>query len=195
MSNDNNNDASNYSNQNFKQKTYRNLLSNNPVVQMIKNLAHEGSATIRKCEPSTSPACSISINEQDAATKARLYQVYGKENIYKANANFVGFGISSDLKLRKNEIVGVIKKSDPCGNDFNWFVDNGIVKGIIPSSILQHFDTIDIKNQRDFNNPLNKHKPKERHHSVTSHDSFEEDDSNQKQQYVNQNVTKAEVCD
>ena len=51
--------------------------------------------------------------------------MYGKENIYKANANFVGFGISSDLKLRKNEIVGVIKKSDPCGNDFNWFVDNG----------------------------------------------------------------------
>ncbi len=68
------------------------------------------------------------------------------------------------------------------------------MKGIVPSSILQHFDTIDIKNQSDFNNHENKHKPKERQHSVTSHDSFEEDDSNQKQQYINQNVIKAEVC-
>ena len=34
------------------------------------------------------------------------------------------------------DIVGVLKKSDPCGNPQNWFVDNGLVKGIVSASIL-----------------------------------------------------------
>ena len=153
--------------------------------------------TVRRCEPS------LPIQEQDAATKAHLQEVYGKENIYKASGNYVGFGVSSDLKLRKNDIVGVIKKADPCGNPNNWFVDNGRkwfvcwfkiilfffifcilgVKGIIPASILQHFDNIDIKNQKDFSqdigtlNIIKSSLNKERHHSIASNDSFEEDDT------------------
>ena len=41
------------------------------------------------------------------------------------NNDTVILGINSDLKFRKNDIVGVVKKSDPCGNPNNWFVDNG----------------------------------------------------------------------
>ena len=33
--------------------------------------------------------------------------------------------------------MGVLKKSDPCGNPLNWFVDNGVVKGIVVSSVLE----------------------------------------------------------
>jgi hypothetical protein len=67
----------------------------------------------------------LGIQEQDASIKLQLQKNYSKENIFKASVNYVGFGINSDLKLRKNDIVGVIKKSDPCGNQNNWFVDNG----------------------------------------------------------------------
>ena len=35
----------------------------------------------------------------------------------------------------------MIKKSDPCGNSSNWFVDNGLVKGIVVSSILTQVNT------------------------------------------------------
>ena len=77
---------------------------------------------MKKCEPAST---GMGIQEQDAAIKLQLQKSYSKENIYKANVNYVGFGINSDLKLRKNDIVGVIKKSDPCGNPSNWFVDNG----------------------------------------------------------------------
>lgn len=53
-----------------------------------------------------------------------LKQTY-KENMFKVNEYFTGYGISSDLTVEANDLVGVIKKSDPCGNPEKWFVDNG----------------------------------------------------------------------
>jgi hypothetical protein len=38
---------------------------------------------------------------------------------------YTGIGINSELNLEPNDIVGVIKKSDPSGNASNWFIDNG----------------------------------------------------------------------
>jgi len=69
--------------------------------------------------------------------KIIIYFFFNKKAIEK----YSGFGINNDLSLDKDDIVGVIKKSDPCGNPSNWFVDNGLVKGIVVSSIL----TQDIK--------------------------------------------------
>ena len=53
-----------------------------------------------------------------------LKQTY-KENMFKVNEAFTGYGISNDLTVEANDLVGVIKKSDPCGNSEKWFVDNG----------------------------------------------------------------------
>jgi len=80
--------------------------------------------------------------------------------LYKACFSYSGFGITSELILEIDDIVGVLKKADPCGNATNWFVDNGsmlksyqlffyiiikyflliiVVKGIISSDILKPF--------------------------------------------------------
>ena len=80
--------------------------------------------------------------------------------MYKACLSYSGFGITSELILDIDDIVGVLKKADPCGNATNWFVDNGstlksyqlffyiiikyfllfiVVKGIISSDILKPF--------------------------------------------------------
>lgn len=179
---------------------------------------------MKKCEPAST---SLGIKEQDAAIKLELQKNYSKESIYKANVNYVGFGVSSDLKLRKNDIVGVIKKADPCGNPNNWFVDNGsallfffvveilqnsteflfiVVKGIMPSSILQKFDNIDIKNQNDFSHDVgtvtiitdslkvNYTHHKERRQSTTSNDSFEEDEPPQPLPNPQPSLTVTEYC-
>ena len=54
-----------------------------------------------------------------------IKQTYKSEDLYVATAKYSGFGISNDLHLELNDIVGVIKKTDPCGNPLNWFIDNG----------------------------------------------------------------------
>lgn len=47
-----------------------------------------------------------------------------------------GFGINNQFSLNKGDIVGILKKSDRCGNPSNRFVDNGMVKGIVDYKIL-----------------------------------------------------------
>lgn len=52
-------------------------------------------------------------------------RTYKKEDLYLSCAKYAGFGITSELTLEIDDLVGVLKKSDPCGNQTNWFVDNG----------------------------------------------------------------------
>ena len=65
----------------------------------------------------------------------------------------------------------------------------------MPSSILQQFDNIDIKNQNDFSQYVGtvsiianglkvNHKHTERQESLTSNDSFEEGESEQKNEKI-----------
>ena len=122
-----------------------------------------------------------------------------------ASAKYSGFGISNDLHLEVNDIVGVIKKTDPCGNPLNWFIDNGSktqsplnnllgdffikflysdVKGIVSSTIL--------KNYVDKNESLLKiESPKEE--NLSRKDSIGSFDENEVHNYVNthENVTFA----
>ena len=57
-----------------------------------------------------------------------LKKTYKVESLYTVNEEYTGYGISGDITVKKNDIISVIKKSDPCGNPLKWFVDNGCKK-------------------------------------------------------------------
>jgi predicted sugar kinase len=68
----------------------------------------------------------ISRNEQQSEiVRTKIISMYPKNSIYKSIKQHVGFGITNDLTLNIGDIVGVIKRGDPTGNNENWFVDNG----------------------------------------------------------------------
>ena len=61
---------------------------------------------------------------QDDETRARLSYL-PRENLFRVVEHFSGFGLTNHLALEIDDLVYVLKKSDPCGNSLNWFVDNG----------------------------------------------------------------------
>ncbi len=77
--------------------------------------------------PKPTPPRPISANKykQNDHVRDLLKKTFKKENIYRVKIGYTGYGISDDLVVEVNDIVAVIKKSDPCGNAEKWFVDNG----------------------------------------------------------------------
>ena len=67
----------------------------------------------------------MSSLKQTNEIRAKLMQENRREDLYKVIRKYSGFGITKDLVLEINDLVHVIKKTDPCGNLNNWFVDNG----------------------------------------------------------------------
>ena len=68
----------------------------------------------------------IMLNQNDSENRFnKLKEIYKPENLFRVVEKYTGIGINSELKLELDDIVGVIKKSDPSGNTSNWFVDNG----------------------------------------------------------------------
>ena len=126
----------------------RNTLFKNPVVQMIKHLTNTDELSSNKKGSFTAPGTPFSprsssngrvMIKQTEQMKQKVLRDYNSVDVYKAIEKYSGFGITNDLSLEVDDIVGVLKKSDPCGNPLNWFVDNGSVKGIVSSSILSHY--------------------------------------------------------
>lgn len=66
-----------------------------------------------------------SNNAQDIQIRSRLLNVSNKENLFVVVEAYSGFGLTNSLHLNVDDVVYVLKKSDPCGNNENWFVDNG----------------------------------------------------------------------
>ena len=94
--------------------------------------------------------------------------------------------------------MGVIKKSDPCGNKANWFVDNGLVKGFVVSSVLTPFENnLSLeKNSNVKTNEDNDSKFRSSFCSNNENGSFilNENESNNAHNYVNcENISKTEV--
>lgn len=87
--------------------------------------------------------------------KSTLKKNYRRENLFRVTENFTGYGIQGDIVLEINDIVGVIKKADPCGNPLKWFVDNGYAKGIVASEILEPFFDTELIAPKAIEEPLN----------------------------------------
>ena len=68
---------------------------------------------------------------------------YDVDYLFRVLEKCEGVGLSSltgsaqvNMSLERDDIVGVIKKCDPSGDATAWFVDNGLVKGIVGSQFL-----------------------------------------------------------
>jgi hypothetical protein len=68
--------------------------------------------------------------KQNEEIRNKLLRTYKKEDLFKAHYKYSGFGITGELTLEIDDIVGVLKKADPCGNTKNWFVDNGSMNSL-----------------------------------------------------------------
>ena len=74
-------------------------------------------------------------NRQSEEMRKRLIESNRSEDLYRVNTKYSGFGVTNDFNLEVNDLVVVIKKTDPCGNLTNWFVDNGSKHfSVIPQS-------------------------------------------------------------
>lgn len=126
--------------------------------------------------------------------------------MFRATENFTGYGIQGDIVLEINDIVGVIKKADPCGNPLKWFVDNGCVKGIVAAEILEPFfdsqmnlvapkaieeplNVADYSSLEDFKKHENHMDQSDNLSSKESIGSFDEN-SNSSHEYVNSTLAK-----
>jgi hypothetical protein len=155
------------------------VLSHKRIFNKIYSFKSSDESNSNKKGPSTAPGTPFNqrtsneknFKKQTEQIKNKVRSEYFLEDIYRGNENvnneiitklklfffsylkvidnYSGFGINNDLSLEKDDIVGVLKKSDPCGNPLNWFVDNGIVKGIVVSSVLAPI--IQTNDQTHFN--------------------------------------------
>lgn len=71
------------------------------------------------------PAVNIVYEEkQTEEIRDKLKRVY-KDELYLVAEKYCGYGLNSNLNLEVDDLVYVIKKSDPLGNSNSWFIDNG----------------------------------------------------------------------
>jgi len=72
---------------------------------------------------------------------------------------------SMDLTVSQSDLVGVIQQKNPMGDENSWFIDNGVSKGFIPKTCLQHFNTTNLEP------PTSQHTTTARKTSVSPHTS------------------------
>jgi hypothetical protein len=58
----------------------------------------------------------MSWKQQDSQIRTKLEQNYPKDMIYRTTSSYTGFGVSSQFRVQKNDIVALVKNCDPCGN-------------------------------------------------------------------------------
>ncbi|CAF0837962.1 unnamed protein product [Brachionus calyciflorus] len=125
-------------------------------LQIFKNLSNQEKPDTSKNYNSKQPHLPSGYNSsydliQTDEIRDRLKRLY-ENNLFIVLEKFSGFGLSDNLNLEINDIVFVLKQSDPCGNTDSWFVDNGISKGIVPSRILKPYVNRKVSvNLIDFN--------------------------------------------
>ena len=73
---------------------------------------------------------------QSTNQKENIIRFYSKDQVFIASDDYDAMQ-SIDLTVRKGDLIGVIKKHNPMGNPSQWFVDNGLTKGLVPQRVLQ----------------------------------------------------------
>ncbi|XP_015929681.1 rho guanine nucleotide exchange factor 38 isoform X2 [Parasteatoda tepidariorum] len=77
----------------------------------------------------------LTSKSQNSGQRVKVKSCYPQTDLYTANQNFDAVDIM-DITLKKGDVVGVIKKQDPMGQNLRWFVDNGDNKGFVPAKCL-----------------------------------------------------------
>ena len=45
-----------------------------------------------------------------------------------------------EIEVHAGDLVGVIQKKDPMGDERRWYIDNGLKQGFVPSKVLTRID-------------------------------------------------------
>ncbi|CAG0901910.1 unnamed protein product [Darwinula stevensoni] len=94
----------------------------------------------RKSSPRPSRSSSKKQLAQESPPQPQsILRNFTKENVYKATEDYFPAD-AMDLKMKKGQLVGVIKKQDPMGGTSRWFVNDGATKGFVPSKFLQAYE-------------------------------------------------------
>ncbi|XP_046745325.1 dynamin-binding protein-like [Diprion similis] len=78
----------------------------------------------------------VAWNEQSERQRNLLRSKYPTDRLYVVKENVVSTS-SLDMGAKRGTIVAVIKNQDPMGDSTRWFVDNGALKGFLPSQNLE----------------------------------------------------------
>lgn len=81
------------------------------------------------------PAPTVQSPSQSDSQRAYLRQTYGSENLYRVTQTTPAHDIM-DMAVTQGTLLGVIKDRDPMGGRSRWFVDDGVNKGFVQSSVL-----------------------------------------------------------
>ena len=110
-------------------KRKKTLFNHNPVFQMIKSLTAFDDYLSKRQANVNANGVNVNThspgNRQTDEIRRKLIESNRSEDLYRVNTKYSGFGVTNDFNLEVNDLVVVIKKTDPCGNLTNWFVDNG----------------------------------------------------------------------
>lgn len=72
---------------------------------------------------------------QDSSQKRKLIKSYRQEDLFIVRETYTPCDVL-DLYAQAEDIVGVLKRKDPSGQEHRWYVDRGEMKGFLPQSIL-----------------------------------------------------------
>ncbi|XP_013387330.1 dynamin-binding protein [Lingula anatina] len=78
------------------------------------------------------------VSSQTESQRMSVRQQYPSDKLYTVTQTQSSRDAMS-ISLAEGDIVGVIKEQDPMGNKDKWFVDNGAIKGFVPSNSLAPF--------------------------------------------------------
>ncbi|KAH9399355.1 hypothetical protein TYRP_017766, partial [Tyrophagus putrescentiae] len=72
---------------------------------------------------------------QDSSQKRKFIKSYRQDDLFIVRQTYTPCDVL-DLYAQQEDIVGVIKRKDPSGQDHRWYVDRGEMKGFLPQAIL-----------------------------------------------------------
>ena len=72
---------------------------------------------------------------QDATQKRNIESKYKQEDLFVVTQTYTPNDVF-DLYAQAEDVVGVIKRKDPSGQEHRWYVDRGETKGFLPQFIL-----------------------------------------------------------
>ncbi|CAH1786582.1 unnamed protein product [Owenia fusiformis] len=95
---------------------------------------HDNKSPDGKAQPSE-PTAQSGVSQQSESQQMYIRQLYPPDKLYKVLQHYTASHVM-DMDAVAGDLVGLIKDKDPMGGKDRWFIDNGVKKGFVPSSIL-----------------------------------------------------------
>ncbi|XP_014675165.1 PREDICTED: dynamin-binding protein-like [Priapulus caudatus] len=94
-------------------------------------------STRRSARKGAPPPAAKLVETQTDAERQYVQSHYPAEDLYAARRDYRPAGDQQfHLAVSEGDVVGVVVRKDPMGNDADWFVDAGGAKGLLPHALL-----------------------------------------------------------